>query len=84
MKIKGGIYMHKDDSLQRLSDRSFVKHLVLNTELYKDEFNNILPDFPAYDVLIKCYESKTITTKQRETLTKAYIKLKEEHFKLRI
>lgn len=76
--------MHKDDSLQRLSDRSFVKHLVLNTELYQEKFNNILPGFPAYDVLTNCYESKTITTKQREALTKAYIKLKAEYFKLRI
>lgn len=76
--------MYQDDSLQRLSDRSFVKHLVLNTELYQDEFNSILPEFPAYEVLSHCYEIKQINAQQRETLTKAYIKLKAEYFKLRI
>lgn len=72
--------MEQDNALLKLSDRSFVKHLVLNTELYKNEFNNIIKDFPAYDILMKCYETKQISTKQREVLTKAYLLLKEKYF----
>lgn len=73
--------MEQDNALLKLSDRSFVKHLVLNTELYKNEFNNIIKDFPAYDILMECYETKKITPKQREVLTDAYLLLKEKHFR---
>lgn len=72
--------MEQDNALLKLSDRSFVKHLVLNTELYKNEFNNIIKDFPAYDILMECYETKQISTKQREVLTNAYLLLKEKYF----
>ena len=64
--------MEQDNALLKLSDRSFVKHLVLNTELYH---------FPAYNILGECYETKKITLKQREVLTDAYLLLKEKHFR---
>lgn len=75
--------MEQDNALLKLSDRSFVKHLMLNTELYQDEFNNIIKDFPAYDILVECYDTKKITPKQREVLTNAYLLLKEKHFRRR-
>ena len=75
--------MEQDNALLKLSDRSFVKHLMLNTELYQDEFNKIIEDFPAYDILVECYETKKITPKQREVLTSAYTILKEKYFRRR-
>ena len=72
--------MEQDNALLKLSDRSFVKHLMLNTELYQDEFNNVIKDFPAYNILVECYETKKITPKQREVLTDAYLLLKEKYF----
>lgn len=73
--------MEQDNALLKLSDRSFVKHLMLNTELYQDEFNKIIKDFPAYNILVECYETKKITPKQREVLTDAYLLLKEKYFR---
>lgn len=73
--------MEQDNALLKLSDRSFVKHLMLNTELYQDEFNKVIKDFQAYDILVECYDTKEITSKQREVLTKAYLLLKEQHFR---
>lgn len=72
--------MEQDNALLKLSDRSFVKHLVLNTELYQDEFNKVIQDFPAYNILVECYNTKKITPKQREVLTDAYLLLKEKYF----
>lgn len=72
--------MEQDNALLKLSDRSFVKHLMLNTELYQDEFNNVIKDFPAYNILVECYDTKKITPKQREALTDAYLLLKEKYF----
>ena len=76
--------MEQDNALLKLSDRSFVKHLMLNTELYQDEFNKVINDFPAYNILVECYETKKITPKQREVLTNAYLLLKEKHFRRRL
>lgn len=73
--------MEQDNALLKLSDRSFVKHLMLNTELYRDEFNKIIKDFPAYDILMDCYNTKSMTPKQREVLTNAYTILKEKYFR---
>ena len=75
--------MEQDNALLKLSDRSFVKHLMLNTELYQDEFNKLIKDFPVYNILVECYDTKKITPKQREVLTNAYLLLKEKYFRRR-
>lgn len=75
--------MEQYNALSRLSDKSFVNHLLLNTELYKEEFNNVIEGFHAYDILIVTYHSGVLSPKLRKELTKAYLMLKDKHFKRR-
>lgn len=74
---------YEKQQLSHLSDRSLVKHIKLNTDLYKDEFNNIFYKFPAYDVVVDCYNKKRITEKQKAALITAYAILKYNAFKKR-
>lgn len=74
---------YEKQQLSHLSDRSLVKHIKLNTDLYKDEFNSIFYKFPAYDVVVDCYNKKRITEKQKAALIKAYAILKYEKFNRR-
>lgn len=74
---------YEKQQLSHLSDRSLVKHIKLNTDLYKDEFNNIFYKFPAYDVVVDCYNKKRITEKQKAALITAYAILKYEKFNRR-
>lgn len=76
-------YQYEKQQLSHLSDRSLVKHIKLNTDLYKDEFNSIFPKFPAYDVVVDCYNKRRITEKQKIALIKAYSVLKYKEFKRR-
>lgn len=75
--------MEQYNALSRLSDKSFVNHLLLNTELYKEEFNNVIEGFHAYDILIVTYHSGVLSPKLRKELTRAYLMLKDKHFKRR-
>ena len=68
-------------SLSRLSDRSFVNHLLLNTDLYREEFNNVIEGFHAYDILVVTHNSGILSPKLRKELTRAYRMLKDKHFK---
>lgn len=75
--------MEQYNALSRLSDRSFVNHLLLNTELYKEEFNTIIEGFHAYDILVVTHNSGVLSPKLRKELTKAYLMLKDKYFKRR-
>lgn len=75
--------MEQYNALSRLSDKSFVNHLLLNTELYKEEFNTIIEGFHAYDILVVTHNSGILSPKLRKELTKAYLMLKDKYFKRR-